>query len=88
MKKNDIFIQPSTIPFTTQQPEYVQDLSQIFADQNIRNQQAKAVNAKLDQEQIRGSDLTKLDEIIASQDRYKAKKNAEMQTPMYKRRSS
>jgi hypothetical protein len=84
MRRNNVIMQPSAMPFTTQQPEYVQDLSQIFAEQNLRNQQANAVNAKLDQQQRRGSDLTQLDELIASQDRYKARKNAEMQTPMYK----
>lgn len=77
-------MQPSAMSFTTQQPEYIQDLSQIFAEQNARNQQANTVNSKLDQQQRRGSDLTQLDELIASQDRYKARKNAEMQTPMYK----
>jgi len=84
MRRNNVIMQPSAMPFTTQQPEYVQDLSQIFAEQNARNQQANAVNNKIDQQQRRGSDLTQLDELIAIQDRYKARKNAEMQTPMYK----
>lgn len=84
MRRNNVIMQPSAMPFTNQQPEYVQDLSQIFAEQNARNQQANAVNAKLDQQQRRGSDLTQLDELIAIQDRYKARKNAEMETPMYK----
>lgn len=54
MRRNNVIIQPSAMPFTTQQPEYVQDLSQIFADQNARNQQANTVNTNLNERQLTG----------------------------------
>jgi hypothetical protein len=54
MRRNNVIIQPSAMPFINQQPEYVQDLSQIFADQNARNQQANTVNTILNERQLTG----------------------------------
>lgn len=84
MSRNNVVLQPnyySSSPI--QRSEDSTNYAQIFADLNARNQQANALNAKLE-ERAKNPELALLNDFIAINDQYKAKKNAEMQTPMYK----